>query len=103
VGSYIYYMATQGFSHIVSFLLPNFIATLVFAFYCISSIRFLQNAGKSINRDLLVITLLIQSLLLDMGGVVFRNMYFPAYIFHMNLRELNDSFFEYSHYTVKIV
>lgn len=99
---YVYYIHNLLYSHAISYVLPHFIATLVFGFYIFSGYLFLKNPEAGSSRTLFTLMLLLQSVQMEVNGFVFKNFYFPLFNVKLDLRLISNSMIDHSIFSFKV-
>jgi len=98
--TYIFYLSHQTTDHVLSFLIPNTIATVVFIFYATISYLYYKNPSRPSYETLFFVMLVIQSFEVEVFGYVFKNYYFPELSLVFNLKELSNIALNYSYFTI---
>ena len=100
---YLFYCISQGTEHFFSYIIPNFIATIVFIVYILSAYLYLKKPFNEIATTFFIVVLVIQCIQIELFGYVFKNLVFPELSFRINLKDLSTSQFYFSQYSFKAV
>lgn len=79
IASLIYYIVSFGLWQLLVTAIPSLLALLVFVYYIITSLFYLKHPKSSLSNNLLLSTIIIQSISLEAFGIFFSNFYFPNF------------------------